>query len=556
MAWRAWQLKWTTCIVLCMIEIGIIVALAVLDSLSKTNDGFVAIRQTFAVSFADWHSTLKGGFLWTTIPTLLMSLFALCWAALVTAYADEMPFRELQSQNGEKLEKTVLLDYRQYTAFNNWVKAFKNGHTLLGFCMMLVLVDTIILVPFAAHLFQVIAPNFERLADFPLKSEYIDNNMNSSVDYEPILATVSAVKVFGGNWPQWTDGIHAIPAFELPDSTQNSLNTTQLRPNVTAYFAELDCQQANNFSITRDSDGEDKATLQVEIEDRGCQVSLKGGVGGGSDIYFKPESIIDCSESAGFSRVAVFGGSYSRTETYLLKNLVVISCIPRYYQINGTAITSLDLRSMSFSRGPNAALEVRPANWRVFEQTMFSLSNVGNNESPDFTSQFGRLVVELARKQNPNALLAPSVLTASMSSAFSSVFAVLAATRLFQQISPPGIAAGSISISETRLSLVTWSAYPSIAIIVVLAVLTVCLAITVHKLPPVVTEEPRGMLTAANVLHSSNLEVLIREAHDEQGSPCDLYAWLKRNYQLGWERCRLTEDGAVSVERLLPKPRD
>jgi hypothetical protein len=556
MAWRAWQLSWAICALLLVVEIGIIVALAVLDNLSKKNNGFAAIKQAFAVSVADWHTTMRGGFLWTTIPTLLMSLFALSWVALVTAYADEMPFRELQDREGAVMEKTVLLDYRQYMAFNNWIKAFKNGHRLLGFCMLLALVDTIILVPFAAHLFQVIAPNFERLADFPITSQYNDNNMNSSIDYEPILATVSAVQLFGGNWPRWTDGVHAIPAFGLSNSTQSSLNMTQLRPNVTAYFADLDCQQVTNFSISRDSEGEDKATLVVEIEDRGCQVSLKGGVGGSSDIYFKPESIMSCSEAAGFSRVAVFGGNYSPTEPYLLANLVVISCIPRYYQINGTATTSLDFRSMSFSRAPNQPVEVRPPNWRVFEQGMFLLSNLGNSESADFTSQFGRLVVGIARIQTANPMPNPSLLTASMSNTFSSVFAVLAATRLLQQASPPSIAAGSISLSETRLSLVAWSAYPSIAIITVLAILTVCLAFTVHQMSPVVPEEPHGMLTAASVLHKSNLGVHIGEAHDEQGSPCGVYAWLKKNYLVGEEKCRLTNDGVVSVEHLLAKPRD
>lgn len=532
-----------------------IVALAVLDSSSRKNHGFVVIRPTFVVSVADWHSTMRGGFLWTTIPTLLMSLFALSWAALVTAYADEMPFRELQHPQGEKMEKTVLLDYRRYNAFNNWIKAFKNGHMLLGFCMMLVLVDTIILVPFAAHLFQVIAPNFERSAEFPIKSQYIERNMNSSIDYESVLATVSAVKVFGGNWPQWTDGIYAIPAFGLPDSAQSSLNMTLLRPNVTAYFAELDCLRVTNFSVSKDTTSEDTATLEVEAEDRGCKISLKGGVGGSSDIYFKPESNLDCSASAGLSRVAVFGGSYSPAETYLLRDLVVISCMPKYYQVNGTANMSPDLRSMSFSPGANTALEVRPINWRVFEQDMLILSNLGNNGSPDFTSQFGRLVVEMSRMQTPDPMRAPPVLTASMSGAFSSVFAVMAATRLFQAVSPPGTTTGSISISETRLSLVTWSAYPSMAIIVVLVVLTICLAIAVHQMPPVVSEEPRGILTAANVMHGSDFDALIREAHDEQDSPCGLYGWLKETHHLGEEKCRITEEGVVSVEHLQPKSR-
>jgi hypothetical protein len=554
MAWRAWQLSWITCITLCTVEIGIIVALAVLDNLSKKNDGFVAIQQTFGVSIASWRTVMKGGFLWTTIPTLLMSLFALSWASLVSAYADEMPFRELQSQSGANMEKTVLLDYRRYTAFNNWVKAFKNGHVLLGFCMFLVLVDTIILVPFAAHLFHVITPNFERPADFPITSQYIDSNLNSSVDYESILATVSAVKVFGGNWPRWTDGVHAIPAFGLPIAAQKSVNLTHLRPSMTGYFAEMDCQQITDFSISRDSDSEDTATLTVQAEDRGCLVSLKGGVGGSSDIYFKPESINDCPESAGYSRVAAFAGSYSPTKNYLLDDLVVISCIPSYRQVNGTATTDLDFRSMSFIRGPITALEIRPANWRVFESDMFSLSNLGNNNSPDFTSQFGQLVLSIARKKDAKSFLTPSVLADSMSGAFSSIFAVLAATRLFQEASPLGPVAGRVYISETRLSLVVWSAYPSIAILATLAGLTVCLAVTVLRLPPVVNEEPRGILTAANVLHGSNLGDLIRRAHDQQGSRYGLYAWLKKVYPLGEERCIITEEGTVRVENLLHNP--
>jgi hypothetical protein len=73
---------------------------------------------------------------------------------------------------------------------------------------------------------------------------------------------------------------------------------------------------------------------------------------------------------------------------------------------------------------------------------------------------------------------------------------------------------------------------------------------------PVVPEEPHGILTAASVLNKSNLGVHIGEAHDEQGSPCGVYVWLKKNYLVGEEKCRLTNDGVVRVEHLLAKPRE
>jgi hypothetical protein len=35
-----------------------------------------------------------------------------------------------------------------------------------------------------------------------------------------------------------------------------------------------------------------------------------------------------------------------------------------------------------------------------------------------------------------------------------------------------------------------------------------------------------------------------------------VYVWLKKNYLVGEEKCRLTNDGVVRVEHLLAKPRE
>jgi hypothetical protein len=555
MTWRSWKLSRPSLYTLLLAEICILVALAKLAGLSRKNQGFTSVDQSSPIiKSLSFHSAWSEGFLWTTLPTLLMILFRLSWSSVVDALADEAPFRELQRESGCTMKQSVLLDYRRYSPFYSWVVALRNGNVLLGICMGLALVNTIVLVPIAAHLFQIVNPSFDRQASFLLTTSYNDSKIVASIDYAPILSVVSAVRVHGGNWPLWTDGVYAFPAFSIPASASTSANVTELRPNITGYSADLSCETVTDYIISRTPSDGGTATLAISANDRGCDISIKGGVAPGSRVFLKTNSIIDCSAASGYSRISFFTGSYSATAPYLLDSMRVISCIPRYKQTQGIVIAPPSLQPISFDQSLGQSTDSRPSNWRGFEQDMLTLSNIGDSSSPDFTSGFGELILSLARAGDSSPVPSSETLISSASTTFSSIFAVLAVTQLFQPLSTPQSTPGALSVSETRLSVVLWSAYISIAILAILIVLNFTMIFYLSRKPSILPEEPRGVLGATSLLYNSGLRKLIVDANQTPGYQGEFYKWLEMNYVLGPEKCKVSEGRRIDVENLLKKP--
>ena len=119
---------------------------------------------------------------------------------MIDGLAEETPTRDLAEQNGASL-KTALLDYRRHLSFTRWSVAFKNGHPFLGSCMLHTVINTIILVPFAAHLFSAIPVNNpKKTSTFLLSTSYNASADIALADYASILATVMAVRTQGGQW--------------------------------------------------------------------------------------------------------------------------------------------------------------------------------------------------------------------------------------------------------------------------------------------------------------------------------------------------------------------
>ncbi|KAK3723899.1 hypothetical protein LTR37_001383 [Vermiconidia calcicola] len=547
-AWRAWQLSWASLYALVLVEVGMTVALALLDYYSRKEHGFVRISPASNASFFDLGSLQGRPFLWTSIPTLVMTLFGLAWASVLNSYAQEMPFRALQEHEGSTLKRTVLLDYRRYPLFYNWFVAWKNRHILLGFCMLSSLVVAVVLVPIASRLFQLTNPTFTSQVSLPLASEYNGSTEILQVDYVPILGTVSAVKVYNGLWPAWTDGLYAITTFGLPQELTNA-NVTLVELDTTAYAAKLNCKSVTDYTISRSPSNGDSAILRITAADRGCDIVLSGSVGGSSRNFLTTVATDDCPATAGFSRIAFYAGSYSAGAPYLLDNLTVVSCIPSYHQTRATVLATAALRPISI-QAEQTLTDARPQHWRLFEGDMIAVSTL-DSMSPDYATQFGQLVLDTASRSYPQSFLSSTALLDSASAAFSSVFAVFAATQLFQPLSTPSHGRGSVATSETRLATVAWSTYTSIAILVVLIVLTVSVARVVHQKAPCFQEEPQGVLGAASLLHGSNLGEYIREAHLNQNGR--IYEWLDSTFSLGAEVCRMRPGNVVHVEGLIYK---
>ncbi|KAH7333318.1 hypothetical protein BKA65DRAFT_432909 [Rhexocercosporidium sp. MPI-PUGE-AT-0058] len=545
MAWRSWKLHWVTLAILTLLEIGILVALGVLHHLSDKNQGFTSIKQNVVINASAGNHNLDSiwniGFLWTSLPSLIMILFGLAWAAVVDSLAEETPMRELVRSGGSPMDKTLLLDYRRYMSFVRWFPAFKNHHIFLGFCLLLTTVNNIALLPLAARLFTPVPVALDKPGTFVLQTSYSTSAEIALVDYAPIFATVTAVRLHGGTWPTYTDGTYAYPTFIVPTTA----NLTQSSLNATGYGADLDCVNVQVYNISRLDDTSGSGTISVSATDRGCDISFKGGVGPGSKTFLKTQSTIDCQQDAGFSRVSYFVGSYAPSASYLLDDLSVVSCKPNYKQTQGTLTAPPSLNPLSFHT-QNQFNDARIDNWRGYEQDMLSLSNIGNSDSPDFTSAFGELILGISRQRNPNSPLSPDALIASSAEAFSSVFAVFAKVHLFNALATDENVSGVLTVSETRLMVVTWSAYTSIAILAVLTILTILMIFYLVKHKPVCPEEPCGIAGYASLLYDSNTyHTLLTEANQSPGYDGKFYEWLANSYLLGSERCTLNQANRV-----------
>src|SRR5947207_1312748 len=105
--------------------------------------------------------------------------------------------------------------------------------------MALSLINTIVLIPFAARLFAAVSVKVDRLAPFILSTAYDSSAIVPSVGFAVILSTVTATQFYGGTWPLRTDGTYAFPAFNISTTVLAGVNISQWSLNISGYSANL-----------------------------------------------------------------------------------------------------------------------------------------------------------------------------------------------------------------------------------------------------------------------------------------------------------------------------
>ncbi|KAK4958495.1 hypothetical protein LTR10_004923 [Elasticomyces elasticus] len=550
--WRSSMLRARTLTIVSVLQLAIVCSLATLSFISSRDNGFIAVNRQFAIKFGFIQGSMNAAFLWTTVPTLFMNMVALFWVSIVAEYASEMPLRSVQE--GASMHKTVLLDYRRHPTFYVYVRAWKNGHRLLSCCMLSALVAAVVLGPFGARLFQVIAPTFEANVELFQRSFYNVSGLVPLIDYHRVIGHVSARRVYNGQWPAYTDGTYAVPNYTLPLPQAGVFNITEVSVDGAAYSATLSCRILQEYNISSSPAGDGQTVIELSANDRGCDISLKAGVGRGMQLLLKTVTNNDCPEDAGYSRIIFLAGSYSSLAAYLIDSMSVFACMPTYTTTIGKIVVPLDFSSLTFQPQVGSETDVRPTNWKQFEDPLIALSNFGDIDSPDFTSQFGTLMLEMIRVAEHNNVLDVQSLMDAASTAFSSAYAILTGTHLFDSGQTDQSVPGRVRFSQTRLATVPWSVYTSIIILALLLVLSVWLNIVIYRRSPMLAEEPRGLLGAMSILHGSNLGELLEDEEWRSAYGGRFYEWLKHKFILGQERCRWTMDGTIQVFGLVQRP--
>jgi hypothetical protein len=508
--WRSMWLSPYILGVLLSVEVATAVAIAVLLRLSKIRRGFVVVADgSTPLSIGSLQTPLSQGLLWTTLPTLLVTLYKLFWDSAVTSFAAEVPFIELSKPTGCIAGHSVLLDYRTYPAYKSWLIALKNGHVILGLCLLQSLVVTIVLMPFSAYLFVAQDTRLTKAAAMNVTTTYDAARLAGDIDFRGVFEIFSASVFHGASLPPWTDGKFAFPAFITAEPI---LKTSNMSLSVDAYSAYLNCQSIPDYTmqVSSKNPGDDATTIFM-ANDRDCTIRIQIDVFPEyAETYLKTSYITKCEETAGFSRLIIAIGQFFKESSTLLRNISLVSCIPSYKTTRGVVsfVAGLDASTVralpSFTFEDSSAVDSRPDPWSLFEQRIHQISSF-NPLADANSNELGHLILKYAEAYNSSAALDPGTLMLSASNIFTYIYAILSATNLFQPSAPPEIRHGTLLISENRLHVVPWVAYMSIAILCMLVVETVVLLIHLHNNPSILAEEPVGLLGSANLLWHSNI---------------------------------------------------
>ena len=520
--WRSIALRPLIVALLLLSELGLIAGIITLWILSALHAGFVNVgfRNSGSGVFnvRDPLSRVQP-LLWTTLPTLVFTLYRILREAVVSALVIETPFMELHKSSitqRSKVRKTVYVDYR--TSFNivAWYKALRNRYTFLGLCMLLSFVVSLALVPLAGGLFtegeELLASNV---------AVHMLSKFNSSVDisvldYGGLCDAVSASWVNAAPYPVDTDGYFPLPRIE---SIQGLENYTVSSAAETSQLS-LDCRLIDDATIATQAETENILRTTFSANDRDCAVSgdiLTVSTENPNLDYFKTYSEQDCPVSAGRTRVILFYvKAYSSGE---VQNSTLVSCIPAYWAVNGTVsinrITSLTgrLDTPSFEELSRAVEELPGMKRQQFEQGIMNVQTINVGSDVNSPLRLSELVARYIDSKNLD--FSGGALVEALSTIYAAIYTMLCVNNFYPTLAQPIQQDGILRIPENRLHVVVAVAIAMLAILVLLIAETVYLIVHLHSHPSILAEEPIGLVGAANLLHDSNIPCLIAKFHEE-----------------------------------------
>jgi hypothetical protein len=544
----------------CLAEVAVVVTIVVLDRVSARNNGVATVPNVSSPSTATFqiaHLRQYYGLLWTTLPSLILTLYGFMWAAVVSGTADRQPFVELArpKHKATNARRTIMLDYRAYPGFYSWVVALRNGHVLLGFSMVLALVLSIAAIPLSAHIFVAASTTFrsEVSVDFP--TQYNAEAFTSKSNLQPAIDLATAVHAYGSQPPAWMTTEYAFQPFEAGSQhvTGNLTGLTQ------AYSAYLDCQVIDQSSTFILYDEGDPGTVTVSWTDRHCEVEQMLTVTPNTDLYLRSWKA-NCDDNISPRRLGLISGLYSESSSFKLTNFSIVSCIPSYWITTGSLTVSLAESSSSpgyVSFNESNSTNVSPSLALVLADTLYEYT-IFNPAAAVSADAFGFSVYSAAKEQNSQSPVTSELIKNCTEQVFTTVYAALATDQLFQEStgSSPSQTA-LLVVPTTRLFIVRPIAYVVVGIFLAILICNCCLFIYTQRHQSILKEEPVGLLGNALVLHRS--EVLDRvtellERDHPEGSPTTTRELIKKSYTVTDSKCYWDhEAGIIAVDDLEAK---
>ncbi|KAJ9654714.1 hypothetical protein H2198_006304 [Neophaeococcomyces mojaviensis] len=523
--WRSIALQPVIVALLLLSELALIASIIALWILSGFYAGFIKVgSRGSGLGIFSAQGKLDHGqsLLWTTLPTLVLTLYRIFREAVIAALVVETPFIELHKSATQrtKVRKSVYVDYRTSFSIVAWYKALQNRHTFLGLCMLFSFVVSLALVPLAGGLFtegeEMLASN----STVNVLSAFDSSVDISILDYSRLLDAVSASWINTAPYPAGTDGYFPLPRIEPTTSHENytissTTETSQL---------SLDCRIIDDATLTSEAKTANILEISFTANDRDCAISgdiLLTFAKNPNLDYLKAISELECPSSAGRTRVILFYVKASSLGG--LQSSILVSCIPSYWMVSGTVsvigVTGFSdrrIQTPSFEERSRMVKELPDQKRGQFEQgvTDLLIINVGSE-----VNSAGRLAELVARYiDSKNLEFTGSVLTEALSTIYAAIYTMLCVDRFYPTLAQPIQQDGILRIPENRLHVVVPVAITMLIIFALLIVETVYLIVYLERHPSILAEEPIGLVGAANLLHNSNIPSLVAKFHDEPES--------------------------------------
>lgn len=506
--WRPKEIALPWMISLLLLEVGIISTIIVLLNISNKRSGFVGLTDPPRFLLGDplLAKAIWGGFLYTALPTFLMTCYNTLRDGTLTAVLDRQPFVEL-AKTGGRPQVTIMLEYSKVGWWKRGYKALRNGHYVIAACAIVGNIYTLVTIPVTAYLFT--DARFDTNNTLPgFVTEEFNALVFSEADLRPAFDTATAVQLYGGNQPAWTNDEYAFPAF--------AVNVTS--GNVTAesfgYSANLACREIPQSEYVMQHDN---SSFTISASDRGCNISEKHPSQGEASVSVWTSAQQSCSLHSDSRRLLVISWNSTDADSQMLSNFSFISCIPSYWITPGNLTVSFGLTAepfvASFAPRDEEASQVFLGSWPIYETDLQNI--LGFDTQLDVNANdFGRLVYKFAQKLDSQSPLDAQRLTESTVIIFASIFAVFSSSVFFQPASPPTDTTVIFTQSVNRLIVVPPIAYVILGIMSVAFLLTIILLFYASH-PSILLEEPIGLLGIAAILHESDIMGIVEQIRSD-----------------------------------------
>lgn len=522
--WRTSSLHWGWLIFVVLIEAGLIATILYFEKQSASGNGIVSIPQvsvSLASSYLSISNVWRYGLLWTTLPSLIMTIYRIMWDTIVSGASDRQPFVEFQ-----RLQKNATpgdsalnfkLDYKSYPSFFAWTVALRNGHIHLGLPMLLSLVLSIAIVPLAAHLIIASPSQSSSSVAINFTKSFNESALAPVISLQPALDLATANRIYGATPPSWMTLEYAFEAFEVGEGSTSTGNITA---KTNAYSIQLDCQTFPESSATyTDSETQSGGAVYYNMNDRGCEVSGFLTVANTTSTYIQGWQS-NCAGSE-YGRVGVIAGTYSDESSIKLANYSLISCVVWYWNTSGSITVSLQPSALPqfISFSPNTSISLHP--WQLYQQLentfyRYAFFDVSNTIQAD---AFGFSVYSYAQAKNAASPITPDLIKNCTEDMFQTLYAGLGAKILLQDNSIPQDATGELSTPVTRLYVVTPVAYTIVGVLVLALICNIILLIYTYMTKSILMKEPFILAGEEGILNQSHNPQLVSEYWREKVHP-------------------------------------